>query len=301
MTKAFTLGAGAQLKAMVNYGIEVGYDYASVIVSTDGGATWKTVPTNLSNSTVEANSIDGFSNGWVELTADLPAGNVMVGFQYRSDGGVNEAGFMVDNIQITGYPLDGAETDAGWKFTGFRVTTGVEDKMYSQYYVLENRTYLGYDAGLKVGPYYFGYQDNPLLLNWVDHFPYQDGLLINYWDTSMADNNTGLHPGKGLLLPIDAHYKTLMRTPTARWRNRIQTYDSTFTLSPTDSFTVHNLSVPYVIPSLPAVKKFDDRILHYDPTNPLGSVIHPNTGTIIEIRSVSALDGFMQVQVRPAK
>jgi len=64
MTKAFTLGAGATLTAKVNYGIEVAYDYANVIVSTDGGATWTTVPTNLSNSTVEANGIDGFSSGW---------------------------------------------------------------------------------------------------------------------------------------------------------------------------------------------------------------------------------------------
>ncbi len=301
MTKAFTLGASAQLKARVNYGIEVGYDYANVIVSTDSGATWQTVPTNRSNSSVEPNGIEGFSGDWVELTADLPAGNVMVGFQYRSDGGVNYDGFMVDNIEISGYPLDGAEADAGWTFAGFRVTTGTEDKLYSQYYVLEYRTYMGYDAGLKVGPYYYGYLDNLTLGNWVDHFPYQDGLLINYWDTSQPDNNTGLHPGQGLLLPIDAHYKTLWRTPTSPWRNRIQTYDSTFTLAPTDSFTVHHLSDPYVIPSLPAVKKFDDRILHYDSTNPLGSVIHPNTGTIVEIRSISALDGFMQVQVRPAK
>jgi immune inhibitor A len=225
----------------------------------------------------------------------------MVGFQYRSDGGVNFEGFMVDDIQISGYALDGAESDTGWTFTGFRVTTGTEDKMYSQYYVLENRTYKGYDYGLKVGPYYFGYLDNPLLGNWVDHFAYQDGLLIHYWDTSQPDNNTGLHPGQGLLLPIDAHYQTLMRTPTAIWRNRIQSYDSTFTLAPTDSFTVHHLSVPYVIPSLPAVSVFDDRVLHYDPTNPLGSVIHPNTGTLVRIQSISARDSFMQIQVAPAK
>ncbi len=78
------------------------------------------------------------------------------------------------------------------------VTTGTEDKLYSQYYVAEYRTYKGYDQGLKVGPYYFGYLDNPLLGNFVDHFAYQDGLLINYWDTSVADNNTGLHPGTWL-------------------------------------------------------------------------------------------------------
>jgi immune inhibitor A len=302
MTKAFALGAGATLTAKVNYGIEVAYDYANVIVSTDGGATWTTVPTNLSNSTVEPNGIDGFSGGWIDLTANLPAGNVMVGFQYKSDGGVNYDGFMVDDIQISGYPLDGAETDAGWTFAGFRVTTGTEEKLYNNYYVAEYRQYKGYDATLKVGPYYFGYLDNPLLGNFVDHFAYQDGLLIHYWDTSQADNNTGLHPGQGRLLPIDAHYKTLYRVDGGRWRNRIQTYDSTFTLEPTDGIpNIHHFSVLSPVPRLPAVKFFDDRILHYDPANPLGSVIHPNTGTQIRIQSISALNSFMQIEVRPVK
>ena len=244
MVKAFSLGAGATLTAKVNYGIEEGYDYANVIVSTDGGATWQTVPTNLSNSTVEANGIEGFSGGWVDLTANLPAGNVMVGFSYRSDGGVNYDGFMVDNIQITGLPLDGAEADAGWTFTGFRVTTGTEDKLYNQYYVAEYRTYKGYDYSLKAGPYYFGYLDNPALGNLVDHFAYQDGMLVNFWDTSQVDNNTGLHPGQGLLLTVDAHPQTLYRVDGGRWRNRIQAYDSSFTLSRTDGIpNIHHMSV----------------------------------------------------------
>src|SRR5215211_325062 len=155
MTKAFTLGGGATLTAKVNYGIEEGYDYANIIVSTDNGATWQTVPTNLSNSTVEPNGIEGESGGWVDLTADLPAGNVIAGFAYRTDGGVNWGGFMVDEINITGYPTDGAETDTGWTFTGFVRTTGTEAKLYNHYYVAEFRTYKGYDYGLKVGPYYF--------------------------------------------------------------------------------------------------------------------------------------------------
>ncbi|MCM2309923.1 MAG: immune inhibitor A [Steroidobacteraceae bacterium] len=302
MTRAFTLGAGATLTAKVNYGIEVGYDYANVIASTDGGATWTTVPTNLSNSTVEANGIDGFSSGWVDLTANLPAGNVMLGFQYTSDGGVNYDGFMVDNLQVTGFANDGAETDAGWTFAGFRVTNGTDAKLFSNYYVAEYRTYKGYDSTLKVGPYYFGYANNPLLVDLADHFAYQDGLLIHYWDTSQSNNNTGLHPGHGLLLPVDAHFQTLYRVDGARWRNRIQTYDSTFTLAPTDGIpNVHHNSVLSPVPVLPAVKVFDDRTLHYDATNPLGSVMHPNTGTQIGIRSISALDGFMQVEVRPAK
>jgi immune inhibitor A len=302
MTKSVTLGAGATLAAMVNFGIEVGFDYANVIVSTNGGTTWQTVPTNLSNSTVEANGIDGTTSGnWVNLTADLSAytGNVMLGFRYTSDGGVNLAGFMVDDILISGLPLDGAETDAGWTFAGFRVTSGTEDKLYSQYYVGEYRTYKGYDSTLKTGPYYFGY---PTMPDKVDHFVYQDGLMINYWDTSQPDNNTGLHPGKGLLLPIDAHYQTLYRVDGARWRNRIQSYDATFTLAPTDGIpNIHQAGVLSPVPSLPAVSVFDDRTMYYDPANPLGSVMNPNTGTQIRIQSISALGGFMQLEVRPVK
>jgi immune inhibitor A len=131
MTKAVSLGVGAKtLSAKVNYGIEEGYDYASLIISTDGGASWNTVYTNLSNSSVEANGIDGFSNGWVDLTADLSAyaGDVKIGFKYITDGGWIEKGFMLDDIAITGQELDGAEVDAGWTFDGFITTTGVEDK-----------------------------------------------------------------------------------------------------------------------------------------------------------------------------
>ena len=55
---------------------------------------------------------------------------------------------MVDNIEITGYDLDGAEADAGWTFDGFRVTNGTEIAFYSHYYVAEFRQYRGYDKAL---------------------------------------------------------------------------------------------------------------------------------------------------------
>ncbi len=86
---------------------------------------------------------------------------------------------------------------------GFRVTSGQELQYYANYYVAEYRTYKGYDSTLKVGPYNFGFLDNPLLGDWVEHLPYQDGLLINYWDTSQSNNNTKSHPGLGLVLPVD--------------------------------------------------------------------------------------------------
>jgi immune inhibitor A len=86
------------------------------------------------------------------------------------------------------------------------------------------------------------------------------------------------------------------------WRNRVQTYDSTFTIAPTDGIpNIHQASVLSPIPSLPGVRVFDDRILYYDPANPQGSVMNPNTGTQIIIKNFSAQGTFMQVEVRPAK
>src|SRR5690606_37783438 len=71
--------AGATLTAQVRYEIEQEWDYAYVILSTDGGATWEHVATNLSTSDNPngqnfGNGITGSSGGnWVELTADLAA------------------------------------------------------------------------------------------------------------------------------------------------------------------------------------------------------------------------------------
>ena len=307
MYKAFTLPAGATLKAMVRYQIESDWDYAYVVVSTDGGATWQSVETDHS-TTSDPNGqnigfgITGNSSGWEELNADLPAGDVIVGFNYLTDGNTGGYGFKVDDIEITDYPLDGAEEDAGWSFEGFRVTSGLESSFYNHYYVAALRTYRGYDKGLQLGSYNFGFQDDPWLAGmWVERFPYQDGLLINYWDTSQNNNQVRRHPGRGLLLPIDAHPDVMYRADGGVWRNRVQTYDSTFGLQPTDALTLHWLSQPSYHASQPAVSVFDDNNQYWNPDNPWGGVINPNTGTQIRVKSENTQGNFMQVQVRPSK
>lgn len=63
---------------------------------------------------------------------------------------------------------------------------------------------------------------------------------------------------------------------------------------------MHLNSILSPVESLPAANVFDDSILHYDDTNPQGSVIHPNTGTIIDVHSMDS-NGFIQIQVRSAK
>lgn len=310
MYKSYNLAAGSTLAAKVKYNIELDWDYAYLVYSTDNGATWIPIQTNLSTTTDpngqnKGFGITGISGGWVDMTANLPAGNVLLGFRYWTDANTGGFGFMADDINVTGSPTDGAEAAAGWTYApagGFHVTSGTESALFNQYYVAEYRTYKGYDKTLKTGPYFFGYLNNPALANYVDHFPYQDGLLINYWDTSQKNNNTRQHPGAGLLLPIDAHYQALRNVNGAVWRNRIQTYDSTFALDKTDALNnLHVNSVLSPVPSLKAVPVFDDRTLYWDAANPQGSVKNPNTGTQIRITSISALDSFMQVEVRAAK
>lgn len=315
MTKSFTIAhSGAALTAMVNYTIETDWDYAYLVVSTDGGASWDPILTDHSTSTDPngqnyGNGITGASGGWVSLSADLSAyadQTVLLGFRYWTDVAAIEPGFMVDDIAVTDYPLDDAESDFGWDFDGFSKSTGSESGLYFNAYLCEFRTYLGYDETLKVGPYNFGYPG--LYTNYVDRFSYQDGLLIHYWDSSQTDNNVGSHEGHGLLLPIDAHYETLYRVPGEPWRNRIQTYDATFTKTSTDGIPMlHFNGNEYSIPELPGVSVFDDNTTYYDPANPLNSVIHPNTGTTIKVLQQPNMKvnnkqpKFMEILVTPSK
>jgi len=311
MYRDFNLGPGSSLTAQVNYDIELDWDYAYLVVSTDGGTTWTSVATSVS-TTSDPNGqnfgygITGDSGGWIMMTADLSAftGGVLLGFQYWTDVAVVNPGFMVDEIAITGYPTDGAESDTGWTYApadGFRATNGTETAFYFNAYVAEFRQYRGYDDSLRTGPYNFGFLDDASLFNWVERFSYQDGLLVSYWDSSQTDNSTSAHPGEGLLLPIDARPATMYRGDGGVWRSRIQSYDSTFGLEPTEQLTLHWFGLPSDHPSQPAAPIFDDNFQYWNSETPTAGVINPHTGTQIRVKSVSAQGSFMQVEVRPSK
>ncbi len=309
MTTTATLTGSSTLSAQVNYSIEDDWDYAYLMISTDGGTNWTHLETNLS-TTDDPNGqnfgygITGSTEGeWVSLSADLSgySGDVMIGFRYWTDGAYVEPGFMVDNIQIDDGPIAGAETDDGWTLNGFRISTGTESGSYFNAYLAENRVYRGYDTTLEVGPYNFGFTDQPDGENKVEHFPYQDGLLISYWDTSYADNNVSAHPGGGLILPIDAHPEPMYRADGALWRPRIQSYDSTFSIEDTDALTLHWLSEPSFHESQPGVRAFNDLYDYWTEANPYHSVRVPKTGTEIYIHNTSAHGNFMKIKVSPVQ
>lgn len=314
MTREVTLPAGTvELSAKARYEIETDYDYAFLTVNGQPVKTNLSATTDPNGGAAGLTGITGSSNGsWVDLTADLSAyagQTVTLGFRYVTDPAVAEAGFGVDDIAITGLATDGGETDPGWTFTGFKRTTGKVTQSYFNAYLAENRIYDGYDRGLRTGPYNFGF--TPTKPRWVEHFPYQDGMLVWYYDTSHADNNVGdsCAAGRcgGLVLPVDAHPDLLLRPDGQVWRPRIQTYDSTFGLERTDRITLHQDGVAQRYGGLPANPLFDDTVSYWRaPDAAIGnlgwsSVPLPKTGTTIRVTSTSHDGAYLNVRVSPKR
>ncbi|MFE5207468.1 immune inhibitor A domain-containing protein [Streptomyces sp. NPDC056600] len=302
----------AKLSFEGQYDIEQDYDYGYVEVSTDGGANFTAI-----DGTVEGQQIprDGSgapaltgvvdTNSTFEFPLDAYAGKqIQVRFRYATDGGLSRPGLVADSIVITADGAsvfsDDAETEvAGWTANGFtRVGASFTDS-YPQYYIVENRQHVGYDKQLKTGPYNFGFSTTRP--DWVEHYAYQTGMLIWKWDTSQADNNTSQHPGTGLILPIDAHPAPLRWTDGTLMRNRIQAYDSPFSLTRTSGITLHKADVATVVPSLPGVPVFDDtKDDYYDEANKLAGVKIDSTNTRIQLVSQSKDGSTITVKVSPA-
>jgi immune inhibitor A len=117
----------------------------------------------------------------------------------------------------------------GWTANGgFKISNGTESTIGDRYYIAENRTYVGYDATLQVGPYQFSFGlTDP---DKVEHFTFEDGLLVWMVDETYTDNNNSEHPGHGLALPVDARPAPFRFENGAMPSNRRQPFDATFGL-----------------------------------------------------------------------
>ncbi|MGG8407237.1 immune inhibitor A domain-containing protein, partial [Streptomyces sp. 12297] len=293
--------------------IEADYDYLYTEVSTDGGANWKALAGTANGTAIPVDaagnpSLTGVSGAWKSLNFPLDAyagKKVDIRFRYQTDGGAGGKGFTADAINVTadGATLfaDGAENGLnGWTGKGFSAIGESFTKSYAQYYLAENRQYVSYDKTLKVGPYNFGFAGTRP--DWVEHYAYQTGLLMWLWDTSQKDNNTSVHPGQGLILPIDAHAKPMTWTDGTLMRNKIQPFDAPFSLYATDAFTLHKADVARKISSKAGVKFFDDRTgTYYYASNPTGSVKTTDTNTRISIVEQPKDGSYITVKVAPSK
>lgn len=293
--------------------IEADYDYLYTQVSTDGGETWTALDGTVDGEAIPRDGSDtpalhGESGGYTDLAyplSDYAGQEVELRFHYRTDGGVAEKGFTADDIVITadGEALleDGAEDgDAGWSADGFERIGESFTKSYPQYYIAESRQYVGYDETLRTGPYNFGFTSTKP--NFVEHFPYQTGMLLWLWDTSQLDNNVGVHPGEGLVLPIDAHAEPEKWSDGTLMRNRVQAFDSPFSWYPTKQVTLHQDGAPTEIKRKLGKPFFDDRLgTYWYESNPTAGVKVPDTNTRISIVSQPKDGKKMTILVSPSK
>ncbi|WP_097870001.1 immune inhibitor A domain-containing protein [Streptomyces sp. rh34] len=294
------------------YDIEADYDYLYTEVSENGGANWTALDGTADGKAIPRDASDkpaltDVSGAYKKLSFSLDAyagKKVDLRFRYQTDGGAGGKGFTADEITITadGATLfsDNAEgDDNGWTAKGFSRVGESFTQDYPQYYIAENRQYVSYDETLKVGPYNFGFSGTRP--DWVEHYAYQNGLLVWLWDTSQKDNNTSVHPGQGLILPIDAHAKPLKWKDGSLLRNKIQPFDAPFSWYPNQGFTLHNADVPLHIKPALGNPVFDDRKgTYWYKENPTGGVKVPDTNTRISIVHEPRNGSTMSVLVGPS-
>jgi immune inhibitor A len=219
---AVSVPAGADLTFRTWYEIEEEYDHGFVEVSDDGGATWDTLVDYTGDGT----------DSWADVqTVDLSAyegKNVLVRFDYFTDGGVALRGWEVTDIKVGATSLG----ESAWRTDGWLRLDGQWKQKTERYYIAEYRNYDGSDASLKNC-----YQFNADFASWADWFSYNKGLHLIYRDTFYTDNDIASHPGVGGWMVVDAHPKPDGVAYTeggseyyGYWRPRIQVRDASFSL-----------------------------------------------------------------------
>ncbi len=292
----------ASLAAQVRYEIEKGYDYLYVQASTDGGVTWTSLGGTIDGQPIGTDTsgkpgIDGEQTEWaaLEVPLDAYAGQaVQVRFQYKTDGGLALAGFFADDITVTAdgevIASDDAESESTtWVADGFSIVGATTTAQFDHFYIMGNRSYVDYDQYLRTGPYNFGFANTKP--DWVEHYPYQQGLLISYWDTSVADNNTSQHPGTGRNLIIDSRPRPTINLWTGQpWRARIQVYDAPFSKRKADTLTLHWNGQESKIRGEKAAATFDDTQQYFYDSLPNHGVKLPATGFRVTVTKQNGTD-----------
>ena len=118
---------GGTLSFQTLFDTEEAWDFGFAQVSTDGGATWTSLATEDTTSDHDPGAVPGVvdnlpgftgdSGEWLTETADLSAyagKDVLLGFRYITDSGVNEAGFWVRDVDVAGTPVSTGSLD-GWQ------------------------------------------------------------------------------------------------------------------------------------------------------------------------------------------
>ena len=133
----------ATLRFATWYDLERDFDYAYVAASTDGGATWVTLPGRYSTA-ADPNGANlgvgytGKSGGsapaeWVDESVDLSAyagRRVLLRFEVVTDDAYNGAGFCVDDMRVDEIGWRDGPEAAGWQAEGFlRIANRIPERL----------------------------------------------------------------------------------------------------------------------------------------------------------------------------
>ena len=234
-----------------------------------------------------------------DLTA-FAGQNIQFRFRVATDGGVASQAFLDDiSVTVDGVTTtDDVEGGAGaWTAGGgFTIINGTTSRQVQDMYLAENRVYSGYDATLQTGPYNFGYGNTKP--DWVERFPYQNGMLVWFANGEFDDNNTSAHPGGGQVLPVDARPAPITFPANFLLGNRRQPFDATFGQEATDAVTFHRNGVATTVPSSAGIPTFDDTDpnRYWSAANPLGSTKVAGSGTVLTVTKTR--DGGNELQVK---
>lgn len=108
----------ATLTFQAKYGAEFGFDYGYVMVSTDGGSTYTAVAGDKTVPGPFGPAINGTTTGFEAHSYDLSAyagQNILLEFRYVSDGGVNEGGWLIDDVTLGGTTISDGSSLAPFK------------------------------------------------------------------------------------------------------------------------------------------------------------------------------------------
>jgi len=325
----------ASLSFWTWYDVEAGWDFAFVQASTDGGATWASIPfpgTTMDHDpqakpdiVAELPGLTGRSGGWVQKTVDLSAyagQQVGLRFRYMTDWGTTGGGFFVDDVAIS---ADGAvvfqddvEGDpGGWALEGgFTRSNGAQN--FARYYLLEWRNARAFgvarggaeianpDVGLQRGVQYDPYGSNGGNGNepWV--YRYNSGLVLWLRDTAYAENWTRAHVGHGFLLVVDAHDQAINRPSagstapgvgTYPFNTHVQISDASFSLDRALDFRLGYWGVAKDYSGLNAVPSFDDSLTYWNVKTPDASSLVPRLGFTFRVLGEAADDSAALVGV----
>jgi immune inhibitor A len=313
-TVDLTTATTAQLSFATWYEIEQDWDYGFVQVSADGGTTWVSLPIDGTTATPVPDAhpsivpnmpgFTGSSGGWLLKTFDLEeyvGQTIELQFRYMTDWGTTLAGFFVDDIGVT---ADGAQVffddvellDPAWVVGGWLREEGSGYKPH--YYIMEWRnlnpleidyngtTIVNFDAGLNNVYNFDPFGSTPTQ---PAYYPYTPGLLLFYRDFTYTDNWTGIHPGAGFMLVVDAHKRPLIRPPYKEnygglaWDARVQSYDATFGLDPAADIELTRYTNTQTYYALPPMPNFNDAHSYWSEKALTSSVITPNYGLVFRI------------------